>query len=162
MRRSRRPASASTTTLDVLAENIGDNPNAVTRFVLVSRARPSRCPHPPAPTRPASSPSSPTTAPARCSSCSSSSRPGASTCSCSHSRPIGDALGRYRFVIDLDGHIDDERVADALLGVRRFSPRVLFLGSYPRADGRPVAAAEEHDDEVYAEARAWLGSLRSR
>ncbi|MEB0015064.1 ACT domain-containing protein, partial [Glaciimonas sp. Cout2] len=31
------------------------------------------------------------------------------------SRPIGDALGRYRFVIDADGHIHDERVADALL-----------------------------------------------
>lgn len=39
------------------------------------------------------------------------------------SRPIGDALGRYRFVIDLDGHAHDERVADALLGLRRFSPR---------------------------------------
>ena len=50
------------------------------------------------------------------------------------SRPIGDALGRYRFVVDLDGHVLDERVADALLGLKRFSPNVIFLGSYPRAD----------------------------
>ena len=77
-----------------------------------------------------------------------------------HSRPIGDTLGRYRFVIDLDGHLDDERVADALLGVRRFSPRVLFLGSYPRADRRPVASAAAHDDAVYADARRWLDALR--
>ena len=40
------------------------------------------------------------------------------------SRPIGDELGRYRFVIDADGHIEDERMADALLGLRRFSPKV--------------------------------------
>ena len=58
------------------------------------------------------------------------------------SRPIGDALGRYRFVIDLDGHIHDERVADALLGLRRFSPKVIFLGSYPRAD-RPRRATAD-------------------
>ena len=38
------------------------------------------------------------------------------------SRPIGDSLGRYRFVIDLDGHILDERVADALLGLKRSAP----------------------------------------
>ena len=50
------------------------------------------------------------------------------------SRPIGDRMGRYRFVIDAEGHIKDERVADALLGVKRSSPNVVFLGSYPRAD----------------------------
>jgi hypothetical protein len=38
------------------------------------------------------------------------------------------------FVIDADGHARDERMADALLGLRRFSPRITFLGSYPRAD----------------------------
>jgi prephenate dehydratase len=46
--------------------------------------------------------------------------------------------------------------------VKRYSPRVLFLGSYPRADRRPVGAAEaHHDDAVYAEARAWLAGLRT-
>lgn len=75
------------------------------------------------------------------------------------SRPIGDALGRYRFVIDLDGHVQDERVADALMGVRRFSPEVIFLGSYPRADRRPVTSVRRYDDEVFIEARDWLRGI---
>ena len=44
------------------------------------------------------------------------------------SRPIGDALGRYRFVIDADGHIEDERMADALLGPAPLQPE----GRLPR------------------------------
>jgi predicted signal transduction protein with EAL and GGDEF domain len=62
-------------------------------------------------------------------------------------------------VIDLDGHIHDERVADALLGLRRFSPRVIFLGSYPRADKRPVEFVQEYGDEVFADARDWLRGI---
>ncbi|HEU0180566.1 MAG TPA: prephenate dehydratase, partial [Agromyces mariniharenae] len=77
------------------------------------------------------------------------------------SRPIGDALGRYRFVVDLDGHIADERVADALLGLRRTSPNVIFLGSYPRADRREVSYHSKYDDEIFIEARDWLRGLLS-
>ncbi|MFZ7086807.1 prephenate dehydratase [Curtobacterium sp. RRHDQ10] len=75
------------------------------------------------------------------------------------SRPIGDELGRYRFVIDLDGHIHDERVADALLGLRRFSPRVTFLGSYPRADGVSSVVRNRYRDEDFIEARDWLRAI---
>jgi prephenate dehydratase len=75
------------------------------------------------------------------------------------SRPIGDALGRYRFIIDADGHIADERMADALLGIRRFSPRVVFLGSYPRADRQIVQYPERYEDEVFVEARDWLRGI---
>ena len=77
------------------------------------------------------------------------------------SRPIGDALGRYRFVIDADGHIEDERMADALLGLRRFSPKVIFLGSYPRADRAIVRYPERYSDDVFVEARDWLRALVS-
>ena len=77
------------------------------------------------------------------------------------SRPIGDALGRYRFVIDADGHIEDERMADALLGLRRFSPKVVFLGSYPRADRAVVHYPERYSDDVFVEARDWLRGLVS-
>jgi prephenate dehydratase len=77
------------------------------------------------------------------------------------SRPIGDALGRYRFVIDADGHILDERVADSLLGVRRFSPNVMFLGSYPRADKAPIEYVPRYDDNVFIEARDWLRGVIS-
>lgn len=41
-------------------------------------------------------------------------------------------LGDYFFSVDVDGHIQDDRVADALMGVRRMCPRD-SLGSYPRA-----------------------------
>lgn len=72
------------------------------------------------------------------------------------SRPIGDRMGRYRFVIDAEGHVRDERVADALLGVKRFSPRVVFLGSYPRADRVAASVRLHHDDDAFRDAREWL------
>ncbi len=77
------------------------------------------------------------------------------------SRPLPDRIGSYRFVLDLDGHIDDARVADALLGLRRFSPHVIFLGSYPRADRKPVVVDARWGDEHFGEAVNWLSSLRS-
>lgn len=143
--------------VEVLAEDIGDNRNAVTRFVLVSTSR-----SVPAPTG-ADKTSLIAELP--------DDRPGAlldlleqfSTrginLSLIESRPIGDSLGRYRFVIDADGHIHDERVADALLGLRRFSPSVIFLGSYPRADKVQVDFDQRYRDEVFTEAREWLASL---
>lgn len=143
--------------VDILAEDIGDNPNAVTRFVLVSRT---------------------SAVPARTGADKTSlivelpeDHAGALlemleqfatrgvNLSLIQSRPIGDSLGRYRFVIDADGHIHDERVADALLGLRRFSPNVLFLGSYPRADKRQVEFTSRYNDEVFIEARDWLRGL---
>lgn len=145
--------------VEVLASGIGDNPNAITRFVLVSRTR--RIP----PRTGADKTSVIVELP--------TDRPGAlvemleqfSTrgvnLSLLESRPIGDELGRYRFVVDLDGHIEDERVADALLGLKRFSPRVVFLGSYPRADGRPVPVDDRYRDDVFIEARDWLRGILS-
>ena len=76
--RSRPPGITEHHDLDVLAESIGDNPNAVTRFVLVGRATAV----PPADRLRQdgrSSPSCPTTGRRACSKCSSSSRPAAST-----------------------------------------------------------------------------------
>lgn len=154
------PGAAERFGLATLADDIGDNPDAVTRFVLVARSGAIPTPSPTGADKTSVVAELP------------SDRPGALlelleqfatrgvNLSLLHSRPVGDTLGRYRFVIDLDGHLDDERVAEALLGVHRFSPRVLFLGSYPRADRRPVAALAAHDDAVYADAREWLASLR--
>jgi prephenate dehydratase len=75
------------------------------------------------------------------------------------SRPIGDEFGRYRFVIDADGHARDERMSDALLGLRRFSPKVIFLGSYPRADRAPIVHEGRYADQVFVDARAWLSGI---
>ena len=145
--------------LEVLATDIGDNPNAVTRFVLVSRIRA-------IPERTGADKTSLIVelpddhAGALLEMLEQFSTRGVNL-SLLESRPIGDALGRYRFVIDADGHIHDERVADALLGLRRFSPEVIFLGSYPRADKQPIEFTSRYDDEVFIEARDWLRGILS-
>tara|TARA_B100000408_G_scaffold93591_2_gene71995 strand:- start:1656 stop:2621 length:966 start_codon:yes stop_codon:yes gene_type:complete len=145
--------------LDLLAEKIGDNENAVTRFVLVGRTVA------PPPATGADKTSLVVELP--------DDHPGALlemleqfatrgiNLSLLASRPIGDSLGRYRFVIDADGHIQDERMADALMGLRRFSPKVIFLGSYPRADRSIVRYSHRYADDVFVEARDWLRGLLS-
>ncbi|GAA3938801.1 prephenate dehydratase [Pseudoclavibacter caeni] len=75
------------------------------------------------------------------------------------SRPIGDELGRYRFSIDLEGHVCDARVAEALRGVYRFSPRVVFLGSYPRANGRAASVQPGQGNADHEAARRWVEAL---
>ena len=143
--------------LEVLAEGIGDNPNAVTRFVLVSRIA-----HLPAPT--GSDKTSliaelPDDTAGRLLEMLEQFATRGVNMSLLESRPIGDALGRYRFIIDLDGHILDERVADALLGLKRFSPKVIFLGSYPRADKLAITVTQRYDNDAFVDARDWLRGL---
>lgn len=48
------------------------------------------------------------------------------------SRPAKDRLGTYIFFIDIEGHREDPDVSDALTMVRRKSSFFKFLGSYPR------------------------------
>jgi prephenate dehydratase len=76
------------------------------------------------------------------------------------SRPIGDRFGRYRFNIDAQGHIDDEAIAEALMGLHRFSPKVIFLGSYPRADKNESVHLGNNENSDYESAKSWLDSLR--
>lgn len=76
------------------------------------------------------------------------------------SRPIGDRFGRYRFNIDAEGHLDDEAIAEALMGLHRFSPKVIFLGSYPRADKNESVHLGNNADHDYQSAKNWLDGLR--
>ncbi|KQY46191.1 prephenate dehydratase [Cellulomonas sp. Root137] len=76
------------------------------------------------------------------------------------SRPIGDALGRYSFSLDAEGHITDERVGEAVMGLRRRCPFVRFLGSYPRADAVEPTVHVGTADTDFVGARAWLQALR--
>ena len=48
------------------------------------------------------------------------------------SRPTGRQLGHYHFIIDVEGHIDDPKVAAAIEGVRTVCDEIRMLGSYPR------------------------------
>jgi prephenate dehydratase len=77
------------------------------------------------------------------------------------SRPTGAAMGSYCFSIDFEGHVRDERVGEALMGLRRLAADMRFLGSYPRADRRQAQIEEAVSDPTFIEARAWLRSLRS-
>ncbi|AXJ09541.1 prephenate dehydratase [Arthrobacter sp. PM3] len=143
--------------LSVLAENIGDNPGAVTRFVLVGR---------------------PGELPARTGADKTTvvvplpeDRPGALmeildqfatrgvNLSRIESRPTGQYLGHYFFSIDADGHVADARVADALAGLHRISPATRFLGSYQRADGHRSNVAPHTSDQAFRAAHAWVKDI---
>ncbi|HZM82784.1 MAG TPA: prephenate dehydratase [Candidatus Limnocylindrales bacterium] len=150
--------------LKVLAEKIADHPDAVTRFVLLSR--------------PGTPPPDPT---------------GDDITSLAvwiahdkvgallavltelavrgvnltriESRPTGERLGRYVFFLECTGHVAEARVGEALQGLRRICAEVRFLGSYPRATPpgtreRPVPPPAGLSDLDYADSAAWLSRLR--
>ncbi|WP_416428114.1 prephenate dehydratase [Paenarthrobacter nicotinovorans] len=143
--------------LNVLARNIGDNPDAVTRFILVSRpgALPGRT----------GADKTTVVVPLP------EDHPGALmeildqfasrgvNLSRIESRPTGQYLGHYFFSIDADGHASDSRVADALAGLHRISPATRFLGSYARADKQPAVVAPHTSDAAFASAHAWVDSI---
>jgi prephenate dehydratase len=145
--------------LNILAENIGDNPGAVTRFILVSR------PGPLTPRTGADKTSVVVPLP--------EDRPGALmeildqfasrgvNLSRIESRPTGQYLGHYFFSIDADGHAEDARVADALAGLHRISPATRFLGSYARADRQKTIVVPHTSDTAFAAAHAWVNSILS-
>lgn len=143
--------------LNILAENIGDNPGAVTRFVLVSR------PGPLTPRTGADKTTVVVPLP--------EDRPGALmeildqfasrgvNLSRIESRPTGQYLGHYFFSIDADGHAEDARVADALAGLHRISPATRFLGSYARADEAKTPVAPHTSDAAFTAAHAWVKGI---
>lgn len=157
------PIAAERYRLEVLAEDIEDNTDAVTRFVLVSRPA-----QPPLPTG-----HDKTSLVAFIA----DDHAGALlevltefavrgvNLTRIESRPTGERLGRYCFSIDCEGHVDDTRVGEALTGLRRVCRDVRFLGSYPRADHGPAADAAARDardkDALYRDAAAWLGRIRN-
>ncbi|HEY5833417.1 prephenate dehydratase [Streptomyces sp.] len=46
--------------------------------------------------------------------------------------PTGDRLGNYRFFIDIDGHIENPSVREAIAALAGLGARARFMGSYPR------------------------------
>ena len=72
------------------------------------------------------------------------------------SRPTKEGgLGDYCFVIDADGHIGDELVADALRALHAKQGGVKFLGSYPAA-GAHASTTREHADARWRQADDWM------
>ena len=77
------------------------------------------------------------------------------------SRPTKVSLGDYCFIIDLDGHIADELVADALRTIHAKQAQVKFLGSYPAA-GDHGAAVREEVQTSWRLADEWITRLRQQ
>ncbi len=77
------------------------------------------------------------------------------------SRPTKRGLGDYCFLMDLEGHVADELVADCLRNLQMKHGEVKFLGSYPAAGTN----GDQVRSEVSAASRSaddWLTDLRSR
>lgn len=76
------------------------------------------------------------------------------------SRPTRKALGDYFFSVDLEGHVADARVSEALMGLHRVCLDVRFLGSYPRHDGKQPVLRDGVTDSDFSEAQKWLDALK--
>jgi prephenate dehydratase len=117
--------------LKIIAEDIGDNTNAVTRFVVVEK--------------PGKSPSATGKDRTSLAVFIAIDHAGALleilnefakhevNLSFIQSRPTGSQLGHYHFIIDAEGHIEDKPVAAALAGLKEICEDIRFLGSYPQA-----------------------------
>ncbi len=77
------------------------------------------------------------------------------------SRPTRRSLGDYCFMLDLEGHIADEMVADGLKNLQAKQARVKFLGSYPAA-GEAAHDVREEASAAWTDAEAWLDRLRAQ
>jgi prephenate dehydratase len=77
------------------------------------------------------------------------------------SRPTKRGLGDYCFIIDLEGHLGDQVVADCLRDLRAHLANVKFLGSYPTG-GEQSEALREQVTKARHEADAWIDALRAR
>ena len=117
--------------LKLIAENIGDNENAITRFVLVEQAG--------ATSKPTGSDRTSLAvfiaidhAGALLEILTEFAKHNVNL-SFIQSRPTGRELGHYHFIIDAEGHIEDASVSAAIAGLRNICEDIRFLGSYPRA-----------------------------
>ncbi|MGO9344009.1 MAG: prephenate dehydratase [Acidimicrobiales bacterium] len=77
------------------------------------------------------------------------------------SRPTKRGLGNYCFIIDMEGHIADEVVADALRVLHAELAGVKFLGSYP-AEGSEGETVRLKVGEAWRDAEQWMEDLRSQ
>jgi prephenate dehydratase len=145
--------------LQILAHDIADSTNAVTRFVLLTR------PSPPPPV----TGNDRTTLVAYLR----EDRSGALLEILSEfgnrginltrieSRPTRSRIGHYCFSIDCEGHIADERVGDAVAALHRVCADVRYLGSYARQEGAQGAVPDGRSDTSFTESRSWLARVRA-
>ncbi len=77
------------------------------------------------------------------------------------SRPVKSQLGKYCFIIDFEGHIADDVVADCLRSVMAKHASIKFLGSYATS-GVGAAASQEQSSSNWRNATQWVDEIRSQ
>jgi prephenate dehydratase len=77
------------------------------------------------------------------------------------SRPTKQALGQYCFIIDFEGHVADEVVADCLRDLHAGLRDLKFLGSYPAA-GEHGPDRRRRAERAWRAADRWIDGLQSR
>ena len=77
------------------------------------------------------------------------------------SRPTKRGLGDYCFVIEFEGHVGDDVIADCLADLQAHLARVKFLGSYP-VTGVDATDRREEVAEARRSADQWIQQIRSR
>lgn len=75
------------------------------------------------------------------------------------SRPTKKGLGNYCFIMDLEGHVADEVVADALKNIMAKQADVKFLGSYPTV-GHGSGEVRAEANAAWRSAEDWLAGIR--
>ena len=75
------------------------------------------------------------------------------------SRPTKRGLGDYCFVIEFEGHIAEDVIADCLTDLQTHLTRVKFLGSYP-VTGEEAAVRREDVTAARAASDEWMAQLR--
>ena len=80
------------------------------------------------------------------------------------SRPTKQGLGDYCFLIDFEGHIADDVVADCLRNISMKHGNVKILGSYPAGSGNGADddRARHAASTALVEADSWLDGLRGQ
>ena len=143
--------------MQALYQDVADNPGAVTRFVLVSR--PGSLPAPTGADKTTIQVALPVNESGALLTMLEQFAVRGLDLSRIESRPSGDGLGNYEFSIDIVGHVSEERVQAALVGLHRHSPWVRFMGSYPRIDGVANVPAVGTSDDAFRSARNWVEGL---
>jgi prephenate dehydratase len=79
------------------------------------------------------------------------------------SRPTRQGLGDYCFVIEFDGHLDDDLVRAALSELYSSGVNVKFLGSYPvHGDPSPPSSPGPDIEPDRPSPVEWLAGIRTR
>jgi prephenate dehydratase len=125
------PIAAKNYQLKVIAEDIGDNTTAVTRFVVVEK--PGKVPAATGKDRTSLAVFIAIDHAGALLEVLNEFAKHQVNLSFIQSRPTGAQLGHYHFIIDTEGHIDDQAVSAAVAGLKQICEDIRFLGSYPQA-----------------------------